>query len=161
MILNDRMEQKRKSFMDLFEGGGKISTYNLFYMMHRTGKYQSPDPLVLLRDVELELRRSLKRYENDRRRELLRVVTENPREALDYAEYIIWYLGLPDKERDELKHVRWEAIKSTLPPTVKQLSFLQDLGYQGDVSAIKSKREASDLIEEMILENSRKGFGER
>lgn len=155
MALNEEMERKRQAFMDLLESGRKISAYNLFHNVYTSNKGLFSDPLRLLTSVEIELKRRVNRYSNDGRdREILDAIRDNSALAFEYAEYVIWYCSLPYEERKDL---RWQRMNPYLPPTPKQLAYLIDLGYRDDVAKIKNRKEASDLIEEMILENSRKG----
>lgn len=68
--------------------------------------------------------------------------------ALGYMHWALWWDGLNDSRKDEIKTRRWQDLQMELqPPTTGQVNYLRRLGHVGP---IENMARARRLIEEYI-----------
>ncbi len=147
----DRTAQQYARFLNHLPADQRGPIGSLFHEAVRAG---ATDAAGVLSHVQGEVMALLQtRYLSQSRRgglEALRAaLASDPAAARDYAEYALWWNGLPQSERDRLKSEKEregqrEWMRSQ-PPTSKQISFLRALGCD---TTPASKLEASELIDQ-------------
>ena len=118
---------------------------NLFLSPVRRGLRE---PQQIVSSIVQELEGKLNRWGPDEnKREYLAIIQSYRIEALDFADWAVWYHSLSPEEIAARKQKLHDDFRrewmSSQPATDKQISYLRVLGYDGDVT---SKQEASELI---------------
>jgi len=140
-----------KQFLEHFEPGHRGAVASWFYQAVRQGE---DSPRRVCSHVYRYLSDYLVRWGDYpggvRKQQVLAVMRGDRGGALALAEYAIWYESLPEAERTAIKQRNEEEGKRqwmvTQPPTNKQRSLLERLGYAG---TIESRAHASELIEKL------------
>jgi len=147
-------DDDRRRLLEFFAPRRRCHIANLFLSPVRRG---IADAEQIVESVRAELRQDIvrsRRYHNfstvQRKQEYLTLLESHPQEAIDYAQWVIWYESLSYEEKTAQKAERGEFYRrqwmDTQPATEKQMSYLRALGW---ASEVKSKLQASELIERL------------
>jgi hypothetical protein len=146
-VIPEAILHDREAFLGHFSTEQKSAAANLILKAVRAG-CDNPHQVVGFVTAEAERRLALGWGDG-----LARAVLRLDREALlAGARWALWWESLPYAERQRLKQERStpaiERYMAEQPPTEKQLSYLQALGYSGPAPA--NRLEASRLIDEVM-----------
>jgi hypothetical protein len=146
-VVPEAILQDRETFLGHFATEQKSAAANLILKAVRAG-CDNPHQVVgyVIATAERRLRLGWGA-------ELAQAVLELDRETLlAGARWALWWESLPYAEKQRLKAERStpaiERYMAEQPPTEKQLSYLQALGYSGPAPA--NRLEASRLIDEAV-----------
>jgi hypothetical protein len=143
-----------RTWLDVFAPARRSQIANWFHFAVRSG---CPTPEAVFAHVTQELHHRLRYALRDPERitymqAVLSCLTTDRAGALTYAQHVLEYEALPPAARTRLKAQKSQPYQqqamAVQPPTVKQLAFLQALGYHGPVP--ENRLAASEAIEHLL-----------